>query len=60
METKVISEGEKFRKSKQFKECLVELGITEDDFTCNTCGYVGKCEFSWDLYNTNGDCLGMK
>lgn len=29
-------------------------------FTCDTCGIAHKCEYSFDLYNTDGDCLGEK
>jgi hypothetical protein len=29
------------------------------DFTCNWCDMEG-CRFSYDPYNTNGDCLGIK
>jgi len=30
------------------------------DFTCNTCEDVAICEFAWDLYNTQGDCVADK
>ncbi len=28
--------------------------------TCYTCNRVKECEFAFDPYNTNGDCLYMK
>lgn len=28
--------------------------------TCRECGSRHDCEFAWDWYNTNGDCLAMK
>lgn len=31
-----------------------------DVFTCLHCGAEGKCEFAWDYYNTDGDCLAEK
>ena len=31
-----------------------------DSFTCDDCGGVDECEWAWDLYNTNGDCLAEK
>lgn len=29
-------------------------------FTCDGCGFVSKCVFAWDAYNTDGDCLAEK
>lgn len=28
--------------------------------TCEGCGANDNCEFVWDLYNTDGDCLAEK
>lgn len=28
--------------------------------TCETCPVNDGCEFAWDLYNTDGDCLAVK
>ena len=28
--------------------------------TCETCPLEDSCEFSWDPYNSNGDCLAQK
>lgn len=33
------------------KECI---------FTCAQCGAKGECEFAFEAYNTNGDCLAEK
>ena len=30
------------------------------EFTCADCDYSRYCEFAYDLYNTNGDCLEDK
>lgn len=30
------------------------------DFTCSTCVFLAWCEFAYDLYNTDGDCLASK
>lgn len=47
------------KRAKALSEDLaIELGITE--FTCDGCGCRETCEYAYDLYNTNGDCLGMK
>ena len=32
----------------------------KDRFTCNGCIDVDKCEFAWDPYNTDGECLELK
>lgn len=33
---------------------------TVADFTCHDCPLEPDCEFAWDLYNTEGDCLAEK
>ena len=30
------------------------------DFTCNSCELRPECEYAWDLYNVEGDCLAAK
>jgi len=32
----------------------------EEDFTCHECLDKDVCQYSFDLYNTNGDCLAFK
>jgi hypothetical protein len=32
----------------------------EKRFTCYECPSNKECEFAWDGYNTQGDCLWMK
>ncbi len=32
----------------------------EKNFTCGNCDKRYECPFSFDLYNTNGDCLANK
>ena len=32
----------------------------ESVMTCSKCEDVGNCEFAYDDYNTNGDCLAIK
>lgn len=29
-------------------------------FTCCDCPVVKECEYAYDLYNTDGDCLALK
>lgn len=29
-------------------------------FTCDDCGANDNCEYAFDLYNTDGDCLAEK
>ena len=31
-----------------------------EKFTCCNCDIVDKCEFAYDLYNLDGDCLAEK
>ena len=42
---------------------LAKDGISvppKEDFSCNTCDDAPICEFAWDLYNTQGDCVASK
>lgn len=42
---------------------LAEVGMdvpAEDEFTCHFCADKDSCEFAWDLYNTDGDCIADK
>ena len=38
---------------------MSEFYIIPSDFTCNFCKYK-KCEWAYDTYNTNGECLASK
>ena len=38
----------------------ISKGITVPEFTCVDCATVFQCQFAFDLYNTNGDCLMEK
>jgi hypothetical protein len=31
-----------------------------DKYTCFDCAMAGQCEYAYDAYNTNGDCLAIK
>lgn len=31
-----------------------------EELTCYRCSNNKTCEFAWDHYNTNGDCLWLK
>ena len=39
---------------------LQDIKITEFMITCDLCIDAEKCEWSYDPYNTDGDCLGVK
>ena len=41
---------------------LKKLGLEFKEFTCDECGLAknGECNYAFDAYNTDGDCLGMK
>ena len=34
--------------------------IPKEDLTCHTCEDKNSCNYAYDHYNTNGDCLAMK
>lgn len=42
------------------EEQLRSYGYTDIVFTCSTCVYAPTCEYAYDGYNTNGDCLQDK
>ncbi len=39
---------------KEFTQYLRE------DYTCDKCGLNMVCNFAFDIYNTNGECLANK
>lgn len=41
-------------------EELIKDRDTRFGITCAECELNDKCEFAWDFYNTNGDCLAEK
>lgn len=46
---------------KQFAGTLMEPFYKEDTvFTCDDCPSNGGCEYAFDGYNTDGDCLAIK
>ena len=48
-------------KVKEFRLALQQLGLSVDvNITCSTCACNDNCEYAWDLYNTDGDCLALK
>lgn len=38
----------------------VAQGWEIDEFTCDKCSDRYDCEYAFDMYNTNGDCLANK
>ena len=34
--------------------------LKESEFTCAICSECDTCEWAWDPYNTNGDCIASK
>jgi hypothetical protein len=55
------------QKNKYNRDALRELRrryvgdrIKEYYMTCFYCKGWERCPFAYDLYNTNGDCLGLK
>jgi len=39
---------------------LRELGLKYIEFTCDNCPDRDKCEYAYDPYCTDGDCLAVK
>ena len=37
-----------------------EEPIPKEHYTCHYCTDNDKCEWAWDRYNTDGDCLAIK
>lgn len=33
---------------------------SKEDMTCSRCPDVDACNYAWDLYNVDGDCLAAK
>jgi hypothetical protein len=54
--TCVNSVAEHFSSYQEYLEAYDTLGY----FTCDSCDEVSKCEYAFDAYNTNGDCLADK
>ena len=44
-------------RSDAIKHDLTELGDTFKYITCDTCDINAVCLYSFDIYNTDGDCL---
>ena len=47
-------------KDIRLHRAVLPEGFHEREFTCAKCKQVDTCEFAFDPYNTNGDCLLMK
>lgn len=39
---------------------MVKFHFKFGDFTCNYCIDYEECEYSYDIYNTYGDCIALK
>lgn len=61
-EDDVTPDKREFYKSvKPTVDAIVkELFVRKKVSTCDTCGDNKTCEFAFDGYNTNGDCLAIK
>lgn len=57
---KILEKTEEYLKSDTFKKILEEGNLELKDFTCYDCLLFKECEFSFDIYNINGDCLFAK
>lgn len=53
------------RMRQELEELVTKTGGVSDpelivEVTCQFCSHNDNCEFAWDLYNTDGDCLAIK
>jgi hypothetical protein len=39
---------------------IEDYGLKVEDITCHHCPQKDTCEYAYDLYNTDGDCLAVK
>lgn len=39
---------------------LLAAGVRQEDMTCTACWAVRDCEWAFDSYNTDGDCIADK
>jgi len=48
---------------KEAERALHSLDVLRKDpieFTCDKCSCACHCDYAYDAYNTNGDCLALK
>jgi hypothetical protein len=57
LKDKIINAGEHL---KEIRGDILEAITGYRELTCDDCEDAGKCPFSGDFYNTNGDCLEVK
>ena len=48
------------KMSDEIKHVLTDWGHTFKYITCDKCDDAKICAYSFDPYNTDGDCLGLK
>lgn len=41
-------------------KCQLWYGTCEVNYTCDKCDVKDTCEFVFDSYNTNGDCIAER
>jgi hypothetical protein len=47
-------------ENPKLQKAVLPEGFHELKFTCADCKDADTCDFAFDPYNTNGDCLAMK
>jgi hypothetical protein len=50
-------------RRKMVEQAEIDFGVGSFRnvvFTCDDCNSAAKCEFTFDPYNTDGDCLNLK
>lgn len=56
-ESSVLANGMRVELATMFGEHPESV---VSSITCEDCPHNDDCEWAWDLYNTDGDCLAMK
>lgn len=46
--------------NKDYMHSLAHTTLYHGRSSCHDCGDKYDCDFAWDAYNTNGDCLAEK
>lgn len=60
----MLDKAEQLKRANQliadFRLHVRDRDLQPKDITCVDCPDNDKCEWAWDLYNTDGDCLALK
>lgn len=46
--------------TKRWDEAKNHIGYDISQCTCIDCTFANECDYAYDLYNTNGECLYLQ